>query len=93
MQIGRMWCQSLFLMLQDQEVLLLLMGVGIGQDEIHPSAALEITSSNYKALSLPIGDHREQNDAIAGSIMFSVVYESFMVYDGELWNRVKVNLK
>jgi len=65
-------------------------GVGIGQDAIHPSAALEITSANNKTLSLPVGDHREQSDAIAGSIMYSLVYEVFMVYDGTLWNRVKV---
>jgi len=65
-------------------------GIGIGQDDIHPTAALEISSSNYKTLSLPVGDHREQNDAVAGSVMFSVVYNSFMVFDGELWNKVKV---
>ncbi len=65
-------------------------GIGIGQNEIHPTAALEIASANYKTLSLPVGDHREQNNAIAGSIMYSVVHESFMVFDGELWNRMKV---
>lgn len=68
-------------------------GIGIGKDEIHPTAALEIGSANYKTLSLPIGDHREQNNAIAGSVMFSVVHESVMVFDGELWNKVKVNVK
>lgn len=65
-------------------------GIGIGQDQVHPTAALEISASNYKTLSLPVGDHTEQNGAVAGSIMYSVVYESFMVFDGELWNRVKV---
>ncbi len=65
-------------------------GIGIGLNEIHPTAALEITSANYKTLSLPVGDHREQNDAVAGSIIYSVVYDSFMVFDGELWNKVKV---
>lgn len=67
-----------------------VLGIGIGQDDIHSTAALEITSSNNKTLSLPVGDHREQNDAIAGSIMFSVVYNSFMVFDGEVWNRMEV---
>ena len=65
-------------------------GIGIGQNDVHPSAALEISSANFKTLSLPVGDHREQNDTVAGSIMFSVVYNSFMVFDGELWNRLKV---
>jgi photosystem II stability/assembly factor-like uncharacterized protein len=65
-------------------------GIGIGQDEIHATAALEVTSTNYKTLSLPVGDHREQNVAIAGSMMYSVVYDSFMVFDGELWNKMKV---
>jgi PKD repeat protein len=65
-------------------------GIGIGQNEIHPMAALEVASTNFKTLSLPVGDHREQFDAIEGSIIYSVVYDSFMVFDGELWNRMKL---
>ncbi|MEM9547011.1 MAG: LamG-like jellyroll fold domain-containing protein [Bacteroidota bacterium] len=65
-------------------------GIGIGQNMIHPTAALEISAMNYKTLALPLGDHREQKEALEGSILFSTVHNSFMVYDGQLWNRVKV---
>lgn len=65
-------------------------GIGIGLNEVHASAALEISSANSKTLSLPVGDHREQHNAPAGSIIFSTVYDSFMVFDGEYWNRIRV---
>ncbi|MDF1697262.1 MAG: hypothetical protein P1U56_15570 [Saprospiraceae bacterium] len=66
-------------------------GLGIGVNEIHATAALEVTSSNSKTLSFPRGDHREQNAALPGSVLYSTIYEAFMVFDGTLWNKVKVD--
>lgn len=65
-------------------------GIGIGQNTIHPASALEVSSVNNKTLSLPVGDHREQFNALPGTIIYSVVYDRFMVFDGELWNKVKI---
>jgi len=65
-------------------------GIGVGQSSIHPTAALEITSAHYKAFSLPVGDHTELNNTLPGSMIYSTVHDSFMVYDGAQWNKVKI---
>ena len=65
-------------------------GIGIGMDEVHPTAALEISSGNFRTLLFPLGDHREQNQAPEGSVLFSVVHNSFMLFDGEAWKKLYI---
>jgi len=68
-------------------------GVAIGQSGKTANAALQISNSNYRTLILPAADYRSVHEPLAGSLLYDPTSGQIMLYNGDLWGGIRVELE
>ena len=68
-------------------------GMAVGKLSKVANAALDIANDNGKTLILPQADYRNVHSPLQGSIIYDASSQQIMLYNGELWGELSLELE